>query len=95
MEQTTTDRRGRLCYFINPTQDPKEHGGYVPSAVYENESGHFPMLGQGDYAQPWLWGETLAGAEAIADKINREDLGLSPRDVDQIISRSMLLGRIN
>lgn len=25
----------RQCYYINPTQDPVEHGGYVPSLVIE------------------------------------------------------------
>ena len=86
--------RGRFCYYVEPTQDPKVHGGFVPSTVFENESGHFPMVGQGELAVPWVWGGTLADAEGVCEKTNR-DLGLSPRDVDKIISRSMLLGRIN
>ena len=90
-----TEHTGRFCYYVNPVQDPKTYGGFVPSAVWENESGHNPMVGRGDHAAPWIWGETLADAEAVADKINHEDLGLSPRDVAKIISRSMLLGRIN
>ena len=94
MEQQTQNPRGRLCYYIDPFQDPKTHGGYVPSAVYEQESGHYPLLGSGDFAIPWIWGETLVEAESICEKYNRE-LGLSPRDVARIISRSMLLARIN
>ena len=94
MTEHTSGPRGRFCYYVNPIQDPTNHGGFVPSAVYENESGHFPMLGQGEFAQPWVWGETLADAEGVADKTNR-DLGLSPKDVAQIISRSMLMGQMN
>lgn len=28
----------RQCYYINPSQDPTTHGGYVPSLVVENVS---------------------------------------------------------
>lgn len=94
MTEHTHEPRGRLCYYIDPTQDPTTHGGFVPSAVWEKESGHNPLVGSDDFAQPWIWGETLADAEGVADKLNREH-GLSPKDVAQIISRSMLLARIN
>ena len=84
--------RGRLCFYVNPHQDPEEHGGFVPSAVYANEPGHSPVLDEFD--QLVIWGETLADAKGVCEKAN-DALGLEPKDVDKIIARSMLLSRIN
>ena len=36
----------RFCYII--PHDAKTPLGYLPSMVYENESGHYPMTGSGD-----------------------------------------------
>ena len=83
-----TQTRNR-CYYINPSQDPDKYGGYVPSLVTENETGHSPMLGDGhEISQPWVWGKTLDQAEEIAAKRNAKD-GLSEKDVDRIIWSSM------
>ncbi|KKL65237.1 hypothetical protein LCGC14_2156990 [marine sediment metagenome] len=88
---TTTDIQlepGHYCYYV-PEQDPTEHGGYVPSLVIEDESGHYPMLGNGECAQPWVWGKTIEEARAVADNRNTQKLGLSPERVAQIIASSM------
>ena len=77
-----------FCYYINPAQDPDEHGGYVPSMVRRGESGHFPMLGRGAYATPWIWGKTLAEAENVCEQQNIK-LGLNPNQVNEIIASSM------
>lgn len=79
----------RFCYWINPTQDPKKHGGYVPSAVFENEPGHTPMGGDPESHQSaWIWGETLTEARRICAQANT-DLGLMEEDVFAIITSSM------
>ena len=84
--KTKTNRR---CYYINPSQDPDKHGGYVPSLVTENEAGHAPLLGDGHpISQPWVWGDTLDKAEKHAAKKNA-DKGLSKQDVRKIIYSSM------
>ncbi len=79
---------GKYCFYV-PEQDPTEHGGYVPSVVIENESGHNPMLGQGRFSAPWVWGKTIEEARIVADYQNKERLELSPERVAQIIASSM------
>lgn len=81
----------RKCFYIDPTQDVDENG-YIPSLVTENEPGHAPLVGNGSHAQPWYWGKTLEQANAIAKQQN-ERLGLTDRDVIEIISSSMFAGR--
>ena len=79
----------RFCYYVPADQDPAAHGGYVPSAVIENEPGHHPMTGDPAICQaPWVWGRDLAGAEKIAADFNTR-LGLSADDVAHIIASSM------
>ncbi len=79
----------RYCYYIPATQDPTPHGGYVPSLVTENDPGHSPMLGRGTGSAPWVWGQTLAEAEATCAAYNREQLKLTEAEVDQIVASSM------
>ncbi len=74
----------RFCYYVSPAQEPP----FVPSIVRENEPGHAPLIGRDDLAQPWVWGDTLAEAEAVCAEANRK-LGLSQDDVDAIIASSM------
>ena len=80
----------RFCYFIPHVQDEnvKLYGGYVPSAVFEDESGHYPMLGNGPCASPWVWGKTYQEAEEVCKKAN-ERLGLSETEVAVIVASSM------
>jgi len=65
----------RWCYAIIATQDPSRTGGYVPSLVIENHAGHYPLRGRGDGAAPWIFGQTLAEAQATCRTVNREKFG--------------------
>lgn len=75
------------CYYVDPTQNPKEHDGYVPSVVFENVPGHYPMLRTQGQA-PWVFGATLEQAEIICRRVNAQR-GLSERDVTKIVASSM------
>lgn len=83
----------RFCYYVPESQDPATYGGYVPSLVIEGESGHFPMLGNGPGAAPWVWGATLEGAQEVAAAYNARR-GLTPVEVTEIIASSMGVSRI-
>lgn len=78
----------RFCYIAdhNCMQD---ENGIVPSAVFENTPGHYPMLGNGPHAAPWYWGTTVEAASAIARHANAER-GLSEDDVKAITLSSVL-----
>ncbi len=82
----------RHCFWIDETQDPDVHGGYVPSVVTEGEAGHSPLLGKGTAAAPWIWGATLVAAQAVCEAENTR-LGLTPKDVLAIRMSSMLVSR--
>lgn len=73
----------RWCYTIVETQEPKEHGGYVPSLVIEGEQGHRPMLGRNGGA-PWVWGKTLKTAQETCRAIN-DKRGVTPEIEAQIV----------
>ena len=77
----------RFCYYINP-EVRSEDGQLIPVAVFENESGHRPMAGQGECAQPWKWGKDIATAEMLAAQMNHE-MGLEAKDVNRILMSSM------
>ncbi len=80
----------KKCYYINPTQDPDKHGGYVPSLVKEGEAGHQPFTGDGSpMAEPWIWGKTLEKAEKACDQMNLKRFNLTPVEADEIIASSM------
>lgn len=79
---------GVWCYYIPPTQDVSEHGGYVPAVVEQNKPGYWPLLGRGTCASPWIWGQTYAEAEATCLEQNRKR-GISPEQATQIIASSM------
>lgn len=79
----------QFCCYIDPTQDPDVHGGFVPSLVFADEPGHRPLIGQGDGSAPWVWGKTLKEAERVCRYHNETRLGLSPTDVDRIIDQSV------
>tara|TARA_R100000808_G_C2124381_1_gene134893 strand:+ start:824 stop:1063 length:240 start_codon:yes stop_codon:yes gene_type:complete len=74
--------------FITYGQDVEATGGYVPSLVTENEPGHQMMMGNGECAAPWIWGQTHEEAQAIADAYNAKN-GISKSDADAIVTSSM------
>ena len=74
----------RSCYYISPTQDPAVHGGFVPSIIYENEDGHFPLVGNGEGSAPYIWGNTLEEAEEVAKSANARR-GVSEEEANEIL----------
>jgi len=76
------------CYVIPEAQDITKYGGYVPSLVFENVTGHWPMLGQGEHAAPWVWGKTLAEAQQACDH-NNKCLGLTHDAAMKIVMSTM------
>ena len=78
----------RWCYYVCPTQDPADHGGYVPSIVEEGVAGYSPLMGRGECSAPWIWGADLETAENHCDQQN-EKLGLTQKDVWEITASSM------
>jgi hypothetical protein len=78
----------KWCYHIPEAQDPERYGGYVPSLVVAHEPGHSPMLGRGECAAPWIWGKTLAEAQATCKEANL-GLGVSEKEACLIIASSM------
>lgn len=77
----------RRCLYIPVGQFHPERG-YIPSLVTEGEPGHAPMLGQGEFSQPWYWGTDYDKAVEMAKGAN-ERLGLSAEDVSEIIASSI------
>lgn len=77
----------RTCFFI-PLDSYVEGKGFIPSVVTENEPGHAPLVGSGEFAEPWYWGHTYDEARTVADAENAK-LGLTPDDVTIIILSSM------
>ena len=84
----------RSCYWISPSQDPAVHGGFVPSIIYENEDGHFPLVGKGEGSAPWIWGKTLDEAEALAKSMN-EKRGISEEEANEILLLSFRAANLN
>jgi|7_EtaG_2_1085326.scaffolds.fasta_scaffold17894_3 hypothetical protein len=80
----------KMCYHIDITQDPAKHGGYVPSVIYSDKAGHYPLEGSGSMSQPWIWGDTLDKAQAICAKAN-ERLGLTKEEAQDIVNKSITL----
>ena len=76
----------RTCIFVSETMLTKD--GYIPSVVTEDEPGHAPLTGNGDFARPWYWGHDIVEARRLAREYN-EQLGLSEDDVQAIILSSM------
>jgi hypothetical protein len=64
------------------------NGGYVPSVVYENIGGHFPLTGRGAHAAPWEWSKDYDAARRMADEYNRQ-IGVSPERSLEIVLSSM------
>jgi hypothetical protein len=77
----------RRCYYI-PHGQCNEYG-YIPSLVTEGESGHQPMIGKDDLAQPWYWGKTYEQANQICAEVNAKDFGLGPDACADIVASSI------
>jgi len=73
------------CYTIPVGQDPAKHGGYVPSAVFLNEPGHYPMVGKGAGAAPWIWGQTLTEAQTACVAFNAKS-GITEAMAEAIVA---------
>jgi hypothetical protein len=82
---------GKWCYYVNPTQDPAEHGGYVPSVVEAGKPGYWPLIGR-EGGQPWIWGTSLQEAEATCESLNA-GRGLAKVDAIRIVLSSMGAGQ--
>ena len=83
---TTVPAQTRYAFWIDPTQ-PAGHRGFIPSVVFEGVSGHYPMVGRGEHAQPWYWGDIDTAKRLAADE--NAKLGLTEQDVSDIIISSM------
>ncbi len=84
----------RWCYCI-PAEGYVEGHGYRVSIVFEYEHGHYPtgddawIAGDKSRKKPWFWGFNYDEARKVAEDMNRERLGLSPRDAALIVTTSM------
>ena len=88
---TTTplpDMNVRHCFVILETQFD-DGRGYVPSLIFENDPGHYPMRGNGDDAEPWYWGKTFSRALEVCERVNRERFNITPKQADKILQSSM------
>lgn len=88
---TTIPTGTRHAFWIDESRRPGPRG-HIPSVVFEGVSGHYPMVGQGEHAQPWYWGDTDT-AKRLAAEANAA-LGLTPEDVSDIILSSMFAENI-
>lgn len=77
----------RWCYYV-PSSSNYDGNGFVPSLVVEGVAGHVPMMGRGEAAQPWYWGNTLDEAQRTCAVANAR-LGLTPEECAAIVASSM------
>lgn len=79
----------RHCYFIPTPPAIEVENGFIPSLVFENEPGHYPMRGDPkQMTEPWVWGPTLKDAEETCRVMN-ERMGITERDAILIVMSSM------
>jgi hypothetical protein len=80
----------RFCYVI-PESGYVEGKGFRVSIAIENESGHFPTgdTPEGGDIEPWYWGNTFEEAREMADRENKDRLGLEPIDAWKIVMSTM------
>jgi hypothetical protein len=85
---TLIDSQKRRCYYLDQNhQNPKNNKQFVVALVFENESGFFPMTGQGQLSIPWYWDEETCKLQ------NQQAFNLTEMDVIDIISSSMRRGK--
>jgi hypothetical protein len=75
-----------FCVTVLPTEEGPNGVGFIPSVVYENVSGFFPLTGQNG-GRPWVWGPSLGEARASAEEYNT-GLGVSPERAQEIVISS-------
>lgn len=93
-DRERTERKPRKCFWVDPAQDPRTHGGYVPSEVVENEYGHTRLDGDpAKFQSPWIWGATVEQAQAHCEQQNASVYGLSPQEALDIVLSSMTAER--
>ena len=77
----------RQCYYI-PAGQRDEHG-FIPSLVTEHKAGHAPLIGRGEGASPWYWGDTIEEAEDVCERMNAEHFGIDAETAWAIVESSM------
>jgi hypothetical protein len=83
----------RTCFWIDPAQDPADHGGYVPSLVTEDAPGHAPLTGNDALAAAYTWGSDLETAKHVCDEQNASTYGLSTKEALEIVLSSQRASR--
>ena len=83
------------CYYIAMHQDAMAQGGYVPSLIFKDAPGYYPMAGRGTSAAPWVWGSTYAEALEVCESYNFNRLGLTDDKVQAIVMSSMVASTRN
>ena len=80
----------RFCYVIADNAFVPGKGFRVSIAI-ERVPGHFPTgnTPEGGDIEPWYWGDTFEEARAIADRENKDRLGLEPIDAWKIVASTM------
>jgi hypothetical protein len=84
----------RWCYWI-PADGYVEGKGYRVSIVFEYEAGHYPtgddawIKGDHSKRKPWFWGHNYEEARKVAEDMNQQRRGLSPREAADIVTTSM------
>ena len=84
----------RWCYWI-PADGYVKGYGYRVSIVFEYEGGHYPtgddawIAGDHGKRKPWFWGHDFDEARKVADDMNQQRLGLSPKDAALLVTTSM------
>lgn len=90
--QEALDAGAKFCYVVNALS-MRDSSGIIPSAVFEDTPGHYPMLGNGPFASPWYWGKTIEGAQVACRHAN-EKLGHTPEDCVRITASSFAVSFI-
>lgn len=81
----------RQCFAILETS--RDDHGYIPVLVTENIPGYSQMTGDESQA-PWYWGKTFERAQQVADRVNKQRYGISPKTALRIIASSMRAGNV-
>ena len=80
--------RKRWVYCLQETKrDPNNKDRFRVCMVFEDEPGFFPMLGQGEHANPWYW-------DRAACRAQNEKRGFTEEEAYNIVSSSMAAGRV-
>jgi hypothetical protein len=77
------------CLYVSETMFDKNHGQFIPSMIFANESGHFPMRGNGKGSLPWFVGKTIEEAERNVKAMNAEKYGINEEQAMEILISSM------